>query len=189
MTKPHISIIKGTHEPRDLINAFIEAARVHAPLAYEALTVAPFGIVPAYAQEDPDSEWWSSQDAQDTLAQLIEALTEHGPDRCYFGTDRNEADHYGWWYEEKLFAKVSIQSYCESTDEFEYDYTTPKGTFRHCVTGTELAQHVEERKKGAPLDFINCRRFLLADIHIAHFRDCPGDLVGREDEVYSTLID
>lgn len=44
------------------------------PDQYAELMVMPFSYLPAYAMEDPDSEWWGSDEAKSKLHHLMRIL-------------------------------------------------------------------------------------------------------------------
>jgi len=48
------------------------------PAGYAQLLLMPFGPVPSYAWEDPNSEWWSSEDAFSMYRSIIDAF-KNGP--------------------------------------------------------------------------------------------------------------
>lgn len=92
------TVISGTHRTQDLIPAFLETLQAVDPAGYTQWAfTAPFGIVPGYAQEDPDSEWWSSDDAAWTVEALIEALDAAAPAELYFGAHEADGADYGFW--------------------------------------------------------------------------------------------
>lgn len=60
---------------------------------YAQLITGPFGAIPSYAEEDPSSEWWTSEDAQALRQRLTDMLAPNseygvkpgGPTRVYPG--------------------------------------------------------------------------------------------------------
>lgn len=50
----------------------LDNLRRHHSAHYAQLAVAPFSTPPNYAMDDPNSEWWSSQEAQDFYDSLNE---------------------------------------------------------------------------------------------------------------------
>ncbi len=92
----NISFSHGTLRPQDLIPALLDAlAQVH-PEAYAQLMLAPFGPVPAHAQEDDGAAWWTDE-APHTVESLIDALNEVAPDGYYFGAHPGDGSDFGFW--------------------------------------------------------------------------------------------
>lgn len=93
------TVISGTMRTQDLIPAFVEALRAVDPAGYTQMEFcnAPFGIIPGYAQDNPDSDWWRSDDATWTVEALIEALDAAAPAELYFGAHETDGADYGFW--------------------------------------------------------------------------------------------
>ena len=91
------TISYGTLRTQDLLPTFLDTLRDIAPAHYEQLMVSPFGAIPAYAQEDDESEWWSSEDAADLLSELSDALDEHAPEGHCFGAHPGDGADFGFW--------------------------------------------------------------------------------------------
>jgi hypothetical protein len=89
------TIISGTYRNQDLIPAFTSALSELNPEGYAQILLNP--IVPAYAQEDHDSEWWDSEDAVGVLDVLINALEECHQDDYYFGAHPGDGSDFGFW--------------------------------------------------------------------------------------------
>jgi DNA repair protein RadC len=98
MTNPDPgSVISGTLRPQDLIPAFLDVLRDVAPAHDEQITAAAFPLPPAFALEDDTSDWWTSEQATDLLAELLDLLDEHAPDGHYFGAHPGDGADYGFW--------------------------------------------------------------------------------------------
>lgn len=92
------TIIHGTMRPQDLIPAFIDALREHAPDAYVEMMSRPFPLVPAYVWDEGDeSDWWMSEEASWVLMDLFDALDTHAPEGHYFGAHPGDGSDYGFW--------------------------------------------------------------------------------------------
>lgn len=91
-------ISNATHRLQDLIPAFLDAILKYAPHHYAAMTVAPFGPIPSYVQDEgDDSAWWDSDDAGFLLEELEQILMEHSPPGYYFGTLEGDGACFGFW--------------------------------------------------------------------------------------------
>lgn len=94
------SVIHGTLRPQDLIPAFLTALEQADPAVHAQILVnAVFGVVPAYAQEDEDADWWTDC-APDWIEQLTEALDACAPEGYYFGAHPGDGSDFGFWKEE-----------------------------------------------------------------------------------------
>jgi hypothetical protein len=100
--QPDTTVIRATMRTQDLIPAFMDELRQADPDAYAQLMTVPFGPIPAYVQDEgDDSAWWDSDDAQNLLNDLFDALDACAPDGCYFGAHPGDGSDYGYWtYEE-----------------------------------------------------------------------------------------
>ena len=87
----------GTFRPQDLVPVMLDLLRTVAPAHYDELTVAPFSIPPAYAQEDYDSDWWTSSSCAYFVEELFDALDEHAPYGYYFGSHPGDGSDFGYW--------------------------------------------------------------------------------------------
>lgn len=54
-------------------------------------------VIPAYASEDKDSDWWNSEDATILLDSLFDTLDLYAPDGYYFGAHPGDGSDYGFW--------------------------------------------------------------------------------------------
>jgi hypothetical protein len=68
---------KGKIDPKDMERSLQFLNRVN-PAAYAQLMLMPFGPVPSYAWEDPNNEWWSSEEAH-AIRQSIKDAQREGP--------------------------------------------------------------------------------------------------------------
>ena len=92
------SISHGTLRTQDLIPAFLDALKTVAPHAHEQFMLLPFGPIPAHVRDEGDeSDWWVSEEAQDLLSSLFDALDEHAPEGCYFGAHPGNGSDFGFW--------------------------------------------------------------------------------------------
>ena len=99
-TKTIGTLIHGTTRTQDLLPAFIgEIAKTKELSAeYAQMTTSgAFSYIPAYAEEDDDSEWWDSEEAQSKVVECMELLDEVAPDFCYFGSHEGDGSDYGFW--------------------------------------------------------------------------------------------
>ena len=90
------SVISGTMKNRDLILAFMKVVRDTSE--YEQMIVCH--TIPAYADDDPDSEWWESENASYLLEELFDILNYYAPDGCYFGAHPGDGADFGFWESE-----------------------------------------------------------------------------------------
>ena len=97
MSKIRGSVSSGTMRTQDLLPCFLEVLREVSPVVYDQLSVAAFSYIPAYAEEDDDSEWWDSEDAQWKMEEMFDALDEAAPDGFYFGAHPGDGADYGFW--------------------------------------------------------------------------------------------
>jgi hypothetical protein len=97
LTSGFYSVSQGTHDPRILINTFLDVVRVMAPDEYAQLRSQPFPLPPAYAIEDADSEWWTGQECREFVQELVEILNASAPRGLYFGSHAKDPSDYGYW--------------------------------------------------------------------------------------------
>lgn len=99
------TLIQGTLRLSDLIPAFMDAVRDHAPVEYGGLVLS--NPVPAYVYDEGDdsewwgSEWWGSEEAHRLLDELMDILDAAGPEGTYFGAHPGNGSDFGWWSEEE----------------------------------------------------------------------------------------
>lgn len=91
------TVIHGTHRMQDVLPALLDELRRVAPTYYAALVSSPFPPIPAYADDDKDSEWWDSEDAIYLLVNLMDDLSDFAPEGYCFGTHPADGSDYGWW--------------------------------------------------------------------------------------------
>lgn len=79
-------ISQGTLKPAAVLAKMLDALRELAPAEYQQVTMpgAGFSVIPSYALDDSESDWWNSADADAVLTMLIEALNEHTPEGFAF---------------------------------------------------------------------------------------------------------
>lgn len=91
------TLISGTHRKQDLIPKFLNAVCEYCEVEYAQLMTAPFGFVPAYALEDDQADWWSSEDADHALEELSGLLEDVAPVGHYFGAHPGDGADFGFW--------------------------------------------------------------------------------------------
>lgn len=92
-----VTIIRGTFRYQDLIPAFLAEIRERDLEAYAQIQMSSFSLPPAYAQEDEDSEWWTSEEAYHFLEELFDILNELAPEGFYFGPHPGDGSDFGFW--------------------------------------------------------------------------------------------
>ena len=92
-------VSEGTLQPRDIIPKMLDCLAQVAPAAYQQAQIPGVGfpMVPSYALEDSESEWWDSEAASDACAVLGETLSEHAPEGFYFGINEGDGACFGFW--------------------------------------------------------------------------------------------
>jgi len=53
--------------------------------------------IPESAIEDPDHDWWDSEEALWILEELFYVLNEYAPPFTYFGANEGDGSDYGFW--------------------------------------------------------------------------------------------
>ena len=91
------SISHATFRVQDLLPAFLDAVKIYCPVEYEQLLALHSGFIPAYAEENAESEWWYSEDAEWKLEELAELLEGVAPTGCYFGAHEGDGSDFGFW--------------------------------------------------------------------------------------------
>lgn len=106
------SVSHGTMRNQDLIPVFMTVIRDTAEY------VQLMNQLPAYAQEDKESEWWDSEDAVWLLTELIDTLELYAPEGYTFGTHTGDGSDYGYW---KVDEKEddTLESILEDSDKCE----------------------------------------------------------------------
>lgn len=90
------TIIHGTHRLQDLIPAFLETLEYIDAASYGTLkdtNAQPFDA------RDIGSEhpFWNSNEAQQLLEDLFDALNAAAPEDCYFGSHPGDGSDFGFW--------------------------------------------------------------------------------------------
>lgn len=85
------SVSHGTMRPCDLIPAFTEVIR-DTPEYIQLMCV-----VPCYAAEDKNADWWDSEEAVIHLENLTDCLDNYAPEGYYFGAHPGDGSDYGYW--------------------------------------------------------------------------------------------
>ena len=86
------SVIRATLRAQDLIPAFLDVIK-DTPEYIQVMNV-----VPAYAMEDDDSDWWESEDCMYFLNEnLFDILNDYAPDGYYFGSHEGDGSDFGYW--------------------------------------------------------------------------------------------
>nr|DAE30325.1 MAG TPA: hypothetical protein [virus sp. ct5rm7] len=88
---PGESVSHGTMRTQDLIPAFMDIIR-DTPEYIQMIN-----IVPAYAMEDKEADWWNSIEATEFLESLFDILDIYSPEGYYFGTHPGDGSDYGYW--------------------------------------------------------------------------------------------
>ena len=90
------TLIRATMRSQDLIPAFMSAIRETAEYAQM------LNVVPAYALEDDDAEYWDSEECSMLLnEELFDILNHYAPDGYYFGAHIGDGSDYGYWESEE----------------------------------------------------------------------------------------
>lgn len=95
------TVIHGTLRSVDLIPAFLAELSRCDPRAWEQLQMQPHPLPPAHALEDPDSKWWRSEESDEFVAELIDALDACAPPGHYFGAHWGDGSDFGFWPSEE----------------------------------------------------------------------------------------
>ena len=96
---PATIISEGTINRRDTIPKLLTELSERDPTAYQQAQSpgCGFAMVPSYALEDSDSEWWASEDADGIFAILIDALDLAAPAEHFFGTHPDDPACLGFF--------------------------------------------------------------------------------------------
>lgn len=94
------TIIHATMRPQDLIPAFLVALRSWNPKASEAIAAT---IPHDKLMDDSglviidDHPWWQSEDCDEALVELFDALDAEAPEGAYFGAHPGDGSDFGFW--------------------------------------------------------------------------------------------
>ena len=91
------TVSHGTLRSVDLIPAFLEVLQECNSPAWEQLQMQPHPLPPSYALEDPNSDWWNSEEADYFMEELFDALDACAPEGHYFGAHEGDASDFGFW--------------------------------------------------------------------------------------------
>lgn len=94
------TVISGTLRNVDLIPAFLEELHAVHPAAWKQLQMQPHPKPPSYALDDEKSIWWNSEEADELLQELFEALDQCAPKNHYFGAHYGDGSDFGFWPQE-----------------------------------------------------------------------------------------
>lgn len=91
----------ASFRPQDLLPAFLDLLRsVDAP-EYDQLMVGH--VIPAYALEDDEAEYWDSESCHSLVDELLDALNAYVPDGYYFGASQGNGSDFGVWPFDEIF--------------------------------------------------------------------------------------
>ena len=94
MTKVRLGTVShGTMRAEDLIPAFLEELEELDPERASSY----WDEIPEEAVENPESDWWDSEEALWILEELFDVLNEFAPPYCYFGALEGDGSDYGFW--------------------------------------------------------------------------------------------
>lgn len=85
------SVSHGTMRSQDLIPVFLDVIR-NTPEYIQLMH-----IVPSYAYEEKDSEWWDNEDALCLMKSLFNTLDNYSPEGYHFGANPGDGSDYGYW--------------------------------------------------------------------------------------------
>lgn len=96
MSPPIGSVVEGTLRHQDLIPKFLQVLRELNPELH-IRWVTPG--TPDYLElpKEDDNLWWSSDEALKALNDLVEALDDLSPPKCYFGPHFGNSSDFGFW--------------------------------------------------------------------------------------------
>jgi len=95
------TVISGTLRPQELLPAFLESLNKVMPAAYEQIALLPFSYIPSHAQEDENDEWWESEECDNKLQSIMDALDEYAPEGTWFGAHPGSDSDFGFWTTER----------------------------------------------------------------------------------------
>jgi hypothetical protein len=99
--EPNSSVSHGTMRTQDLLRCFANELGRFEPLAEHSISEAHF-----YADRLDRLDFQGKDDtathdqAAYCLAELFDALGQHVPDGCYFGSHPGDGSDYGYWQAE-----------------------------------------------------------------------------------------
>lgn len=159
------SVSHGTMRCQDLIPVFMDIIK-ETPEYVQLMH-----LVPSYAYEDKDSEWWDSEDATNLLESLFNTLNSYAPEDYYFGSHPGDGSDYGYWETERMALMNSILSVIRENGwnvrtadmeneciQFEFSRFTPAGqdfNFSAEMTGDNpetLSESIKEYYEGFDTD-------------------------------------
>lgn len=100
--KAQESISHGTMRPQDVLPALLDALAEHDRDAYAQC----LHLIPAHASEDDDTAWWTDE-AQDHVEALFDALNDCAPAGLYFGAHPGDGSDYGFWMSEEEASELA----------------------------------------------------------------------------------
>lgn len=103
----------GTMRCQDLIPAFMDVLR-DTPEYVQLMNV-----VPTYASEDENSDWWNSENAAMLLKLLSYTLDSYAPESYSFGEHPDDKANYGYWKMVKTKNKMTLEKLKEEYFESE----------------------------------------------------------------------
>lgn len=90
------SVIEGTLRTQDLLPRFLDLLRELNPELWMRWTTPGYEEYVRLPSEANDP-WWDGDEATDVLSNLIEALDDLAPPRCYFGSHFGNSSDFGFW--------------------------------------------------------------------------------------------
>jgi len=114
MTKVRLGTVShGTMRAEDLIPAFLEKLEELDPERASSY----WDEIPEEAFEDPENDWWSSEEACWMLEELFNVLNEYAPPYCYFGALEGDGSDYGFWIDRDAFEEALASGEILKADE------------------------------------------------------------------------
>jgi len=112
------SVSSGTMRKEDLIPAFVDALRKLAPNDDDGF----LDSVQRRIDEDVDSNYFGSEDADFDFGELFTRLDEQAPSYFYFGTNEGDGADYGFWLSEDAIRDFDGLK-VDDTSDVPDDYT------------------------------------------------------------------
>tara|TARA_R110000824_G_scaffold30360_3_gene100032 strand:+ start:26 stop:517 length:492 start_codon:yes stop_codon:yes gene_type:complete len=97
------TVIHGTHRSQDLIPAFFEMLntlgdRDRVQSIRDEFKIPDSELIGSDLRIVDDHPWWTSEDASYLINEvLIDALNDHAPAFCYFGSHEGDGSDFGFW--------------------------------------------------------------------------------------------